>query len=101
MNLRDFNANTLEDKIIEACQKIESATSLSDWAQVYLNYLLGLLHFKQQKQLLDEQNKFNEKIVKYNQELVKTNKKLVRATWTLAIATIILAIATVVFAFIK
>lgn len=79
MNISDYNLDTSEEKLVEVCQKFESFGGSTE-KTCFLNYLLGLLSLKQQKKLLEEQKRANE--------------KLVMATWVLAVATIITAIIT-------
>ena len=100
MNIREYDLNTSEDKLINACRKIEESGLITEAKAFYLDYLLSLLNFKQQKKLLKEQNKFNKKFLAENKKLIDNSKKLVKPTWILAIATITLAISTVILVFV-
>lgn len=80
----EYNLETPEEELIKLCQKLP-VSSPNNESILLLDYCLGLLQLKQQKKLLDEQNKFNEKLLRWN-------KWLVYATWVLAIATIILVL---------
>ena len=88
IDLKQYNINTPVKKIIEACQQVKDTSETSEMREISLNYLVNLLHLKQQRKLLEEQNKFN-------MSLIETNKKLVKATWALAIATGILVLVTI------
>lgn len=89
IDLKNYNLTTQENNLIEACQDIEKQTHLTPEDKVlYLNYLINILNLKQQKKIIDDQNKFNTK-------LVKTNRNLVVATWALAFVTILLCIITI------
>lgn len=89
MDIKDYNINTKEEDLIKACQNLEQTTATSEGKALYLDYFLGLLNLKQQKDLLEKQNEFNK-------ELLKTNKKLVKATWALAGATVLIVVVTAV-----
>ncbi len=84
----EYNLDTSEEELIKECQKNQNIWIEADAQNLRLNYLIGLLSLKQQRKLLTEQNKFNEK-------LLEKNSSLVKATWVLAFATIGLAIITI------
>jgi len=93
INLKEYDILTSDDEIIKACQRVESQTFLSsEGKDLYLNYLTNLSHLKQQKKMLDEQNKFNKSLLNDNKKLINNNKYLVIATWFLAISTTILSL---------
>lgn len=96
MDIRKFSPDTPEDELIRACYQVENASATSEGKAWLLEYLLSCLNIRQQKKLLEAQNKFNKELLKDNKKLIETNKKLVKATWTLAIATIVLAVATII-----
>ena len=88
IKLKEYDLNTPEKNIINACQFVEFQSHLSsEMKELYLNYLTNILHLKQQKNILKDQNKFNT-------QLINTNKNLVKATWVLACVTIVLALIT-------
>lgn len=88
IELREYDMDTSEADIIQACQYVEFQTHLaSESKALYLNYLSNLLNLIQQKKMLEDQNVFNKK-------LVDTNKGLVKATYLLATVTILLALVT-------
>lgn len=75
----DYNINSSEEEILEACKGIDQLNWASSEAKnLYLSYLMGLLNLKQQKKLFDEQK--------------RSSRNLVIATWALVIATLILVV---------
>lgn len=83
MNLKEYNIDTPEEKIIEIFQNIHSNVTDPRYQPATVSYLTNILFLKSQKKLLDEQNKFNERII--NQ-----NKWLTYGTWALVLATVLL-----------
>jgi hypothetical protein len=78
-----YNIESSEDELIEACQYGIFKEGLNPTESgIFLNYILGILSLKQQKEMVDDQN--------------KASGNLVKVTWVLAIATWILAIATII-----
>lgn len=90
--LKDINVNLTEEQLIEFAEKATWDINLtSEKRALYVAYAMDLLKFKQQKELLADQVKFNEKMIGTNKDLVKYTKYLVFATWGLAIVTLIIS----------
>jgi hypothetical protein len=81
MLLPDITIDSSEEDIVAFC-KDEASQAPGYGHEMKLNYGLNLLLIKQQKQLVEDQNEYNKKIL-------NANKKLVYATFGLVIATLL------------
>lgn len=81
MDLKNYNLETSEQKIIEACQKIKETEHIPAVQQTCLNYLTSLLNLK------------------YQERILLNNKNLAFATWGLVIVTSFLVIVNLLLPF--
>ena len=85
MNTQQCNLDTSEEDIIKTLQNLKSVPQNNEGRQLDSTYLTNLLSSKYQKQILEDQNKFNER-------LFKQNRWLVWGTWALVLVTALLVL---------